>query len=250
MPVEASSQVHAGRHGHGSLSGRRCCERRAVAGKVIAIGARLDKVLGVGTRQGSSSRYCRLLDSADVVALVTRQCRLSRECLLAVGKWADVGTLAGMCSSMSGKRAAVAKLFAAGLALVRLLTSMNTLVNGQSRPLDELFPADIARMRPVSRMDAFVAAEIASAGKGAVAGTTLVCFLLLAIVDGIGRLHVRHGHVGNSGHVVHVRKTLNVHGRGHGAWDLHGCVHDSGRVVRSRHAMGGISRVIRHVWRI
>lgn len=168
-----------------------------MAGKVIAIGARLDEILGVCACQGGSSGDCRLLDSADMVALVSCQCRFTRKRLLTVGKGADVGSLAGMGSSMSGKGAAVAKLLAARLALVGLLAGMNTLVNGQGRSLDELFPADVAGMGSVSRVDALVAAEVASAGKGAVAGAALVCLLLFAVVHGGGRRHVRHGHVGN-----------------------------------------------------
>ncbi len=185
-----------------------------------------------------------------MVALVARQCRLSRKSLLTVSKRADVGSLAGMGSSMSSKRAAVAKLLATRLALVRLLAGVNALVNGKGRSLNKLFPADVACMRPVSRVDAFVTAEIASAGKGAVAGTALVCFLLLAIVHGVRGRHVRHSHVGNSGHVLHVGKALHVHAIGHGARNVHGSLHDVRRVVGSRHAVGGIGRMIGNVWRV
>lgn len=91
------------------------------------------------------------------MVLMTRQGRPTSECLLAIGVWALVWPFSRMNAAMSSKGAGIAEwlltvsmlscwefkdesYLAATLAHMRLLTSVNTLVNGQSRALDELFP--------------------------------------------------------------------------------------------------------------
>lgn len=73
-----------------------------------------------------------------------------------------------------------------------------------------------------------MAAKVASARKCAVAGPALMCFLLLAVVDGGGSVHLGHTHVGDGPHVLHIGKALDVHGGWHGAWNMHGSLHDGG----------------------
>lgn len=125
---------------------------------MVAVGACLNHVLArrVCVGQSASASDDRLLDGADVViSLVPGECCFSRKRLLAVGIGADVGALSGVCASMSGERAAVAKLFATGLTLMRLLTGVDAFVDCQGGPLDELLAAYIARMRSVAGVDAF-----------------------------------------------------------------------------------------------
>lgn len=88
------------------------------------------------------------------------------EGLLAVGVRALVRALSGMCPAMPGERAAVAEglgcmsaikmsksignrtYLCASLAVVRLLSSVHSLVHCQGRPLDEL----LAAVGPVANM--------------------------------------------------------------------------------------------------
>lgn len=154
VSVHAAGEIHTRGHGHGTLGGRRSRQRRAVAREMVTVRARLHQVL-VG-RAGKGRRTChsRLLDRTGVVVLMACEGGFAGKRLLAIRVGANVWALAGVCSSMSGKGAAVAKLLATRFALMRLLAGMDTLVDGQRRPLDKLLSADLAGVGSVSRVDA------------------------------------------------------------------------------------------------
>lgn len=124
--VEIAAQVHRQRavvhevevalavvqaRGHGQVALRRGWRRegRAVCGiSVGSVGTRA--VLSGSTRCQSRSRgSSRLLDGSRVVVLVTSERCPSRERLLAICKWAFVGTLARVDASVPRERAGVAE---------------------------------------------------------------------------------------------------------------------------------------------
>ena len=104
--------------------------------------------------------------------LMARQGGAARESLLTVGIWAFVRTLARVDASVARQgtrvaerllsrsgfvtsQAVLASYLSAALTHVRLLASVNTLMNSESRTLNELLSAVgiLAHVRPDSTMD-------------------------------------------------------------------------------------------------
>lgn len=104
-----SRHVHAWRHGHWPMRGRRRRHGRTMVGKVVAVRASLWHMLGLGRCQGGRSCGGGFLDCATVVVLVTGERRATSKRLLAVGVGALVRPLSRVRSSVASQRAAVAK---------------------------------------------------------------------------------------------------------------------------------------------
>ena len=89
------------------------------------------------------------------MVLMPGQSGTASEGLLAIGIRTFVGPLARMNPAVPGQRAAITEGLAASFASVGLLASMHARVNGQCRPLNELFatPRVVANMGPNATVD-------------------------------------------------------------------------------------------------
>lgn len=171
--------------------------------------------------------------------------------LLAVGVRALVRALSRVCSAMSGKRAAVAEGLCASLAVVRLLSSVHSLMHGQGRPLDKLLAAvrPVANVRTDSAVDALVTSEITASRETLSTSTAWVGLdRLLRRRRGLLR-HLLHVHVGHAPHVGHFRIARELHRGWHRVWDVHRRLHGGGRRVCSGNVRVGVLRVFRTVGR-
>lgn len=148
------------------------------------------------------------------------------EGLLAVGIGALVWSLARVSSAMASQRATVTERLGTSLAVVRLLTSVHSLVDSQGRSLNEHLSAGrpVADVRSDAAVDALVSSEIAPSRKSFSASATGIGLDRLL---GLLRLlrHVLHAHVRHSAHVGHIRVSRNLHRGWHGVGDVHGCMH-------------------------
>lgn len=207
------------------------------------------------------------------MVLVTGEGGSTSECLLAIGVRALVRTLSRVCPAVAGERAAVTErliwvsalvtniryLFSgtylgAGLAMMRLLACVNSLMDSQGRSLDELFSTagPVANVRSNTTVDALckllamvrktlswsltVASEIAASRE------TLSASAARVRLDGLLRRrrlvllllrHVLHMHVRHAAHVGHLGVAGDTHGGGHGVWDMHRRLHRRRRWVGS-----------------
>lgn len=250
-------EIFVGRHGHGTLSGRGCRDGRLLVGRLFAIPALVPNSSGgqggVGAlRQSLVASPLRVFHCPGVVVLMPGQGCTARKGLLAVNIRALVWPLPRVNSTMTRERAAVTEGLSATLALVGFLAGMHTLVDGQGRSLDELFPTSrvIANVGTDSAVDALMARKIAPPGKALptrLAGVRLWGRLL--------RSGSRFG------------LEPGVHDRNHGLWHgllhglLHGNAHGRRGHVRGRQwrapdrGWGGIcvSRILgtmRRVWSV
>lgn len=169
--------------------------------------------------------------------LVAGQSSAARKCLLAIRVRALVRPLPRVNATMASQRTRVTEWLAASFAHVRLLASVDTLMDGQSRALNELLAAVgvVAHMGTDAAMDALMTCEVTASrealttcrtregfgwtrvGRGS---TTIVLALrvwqlLLRCIRVVWRLRnvivvVEHGHRGlhlrgrRVAHVVHV----------------------------------------------
>lgn len=120
----------------------------------------------VGLGLGSS-----FFNSAGVVVLVPSQGCSSCESLLAVGVRAFVRALARVNATMTGKRRRVTERLAAAFAHVRLLASVNSRVNSQGRPLNELLSTagPVTSMGTNACVDSLMASKITATRESLVA---------------------------------------------------------------------------------
>ena len=192
-----------------------------MVGHMIAFGARLGHHLGLGSREGSRSRRRRLFDGSTVVILVSREGGAARESLLTICVGALVWSLAGVRASVASQGAAVAERLGTGLAVVWLLASMHTLVDGQSGTLNELLTAVriIADMWPVSGVNALVASKIAAPRESFATSAARVG--LDRLLGRLGLLgHRLHRHARHVGHAMHIGKAGHLHRARHRVRDV------------------------------
>lgn len=156
---------------------------------------------------------------------------------------------------------------------MRLLASVHSLVNSESRSLDESLVAFgvVANVRSDSGVNTFcedaivrkpasyvfiailarltMTRQVASSGETFAAGTTGVCFdrccgslLLLGLLR-----HVMHSHAWYTSHTGHVCKASHLHSIMHVILHLHRSLHGGWRRIGARHAVRRVRRMLRHV---
>jgi hypothetical protein len=163
------------RQRHGTVIRRGCVQGRSVFGIVAAVGATSPARCGSTRGQGSSGRSSGLFNGASVMVLVACQGGATRKCFLAIGIRALVGSLPRVNTTMPSQRARVTERLGGKLAMsmgaccswvaylatslthVWFLAGVDTLVDGQSRALNELLAAVgvVAHVRTDPAVDTF-----------------------------------------------------------------------------------------------
>lgn len=156
---------------------------------------------------------------------------------------------------------------------MRLLAGVHSLVNSESRSLDESLVAFgiVAHVRSDSCVNTLyahayvrkttsygsiallarltMARKVASSSETFTAGTAGVCFnrccrslLLLRLLR-----HVMHSHAWYTSHAGHVRKATHLHSIMHMILHLHRSLHGGWRGIGARQAVCGVRRMLRNV---
>lgn len=187
------------------------------------------------------------------MVLVASESRASGESLLAIRIRALVRPLTRMYPTMPSQRTAVTEGLSTTLTHVRLLSSVDTLVDGQGRPLDELLAAVgvVADMRPHSGVNSLMASKIAPSCKSLSTGAARVglgwrlrglrLWRLRKLRHGVGDVGSHSGEA-NRRHVGlrHVERCMHCARRAIGSSVLHVAVHRGLGVSR---VLGSVRRV-------